>query len=325
MSDGLPGWLVLVGLVTAAGTWLVRRYALSRNLLDHPGERRSHHSPTPRGGGAGIVMALLAAALLMATRTPQHALPLGLAMLGLAIVAVIGGIDDHRPLSPWLRLAFHAIAGILLSFAVVQWGGDPAQALVGFVAAMVLVNVWNFMDGIDGLAASQAALVALFVALTTESSLAGWLSWTLLAACLGFLPFNFPKARVFLGDVGSGALGYVLATLLAFGYRAEPAQAWILLPLSAFLLDAALTLLRRIVRGEQWWTAHVGHLYQRLARSWGGHAKVTLAFAAWTLLGMGLALWLQRQEAAVIICAALAWYLAGASTWKLAANDAHPN
>jgi UDP-N-acetylmuramyl pentapeptide phosphotransferase/UDP-N-acetylglucosamine-1-phosphate transferase len=148
---------------------------------------------------------------------------------------------------------------------------------------MVLVNVWNFMDGIDGLAASQAILVAAGWAWLAWPGPPAWLLLALAAAGLGFLPFNLPRARIFLGDVGSGALGYLLAVGLLWlpaGALAWPWLAW--LPLSAFLVDAALTLASRILRGEQWWAPHLQHAYQRWTIRIDRHATVTFAYALWT-------------------------------------------
>lgn len=317
MPEGLGAWVLLHAVVAAAGTWLARHYALARRLVDQPGERRSHGAATPRGGGVGIVLAMLVAEIALIARAPSHVPALALMMAGLLAVAGAGWVDDHRPLSPWLRLGVHALAGVLLALAVVVSGGGLAQALVAIAAVMVLVNVWNFMDGIDGIACTQAALVAIAYAAMTSDVVVQWLGWALAAACLGFLPFNFPKARIFLGDVGSGGLGYLVAALLVMGFDAAPASAWALLPLSAFLLDAALTLGTRMVRGEQWWTPHVGHLYQRLARSWNGHTWVTVCYAVWTVCAIWL-LWLVRAwEPMAIMGAVLAWYLAGSVIWKL--------
>lgn len=316
LPPGLAGWLALHFALAFAGTWLARRYALGRRLVDEPGERRSHHVATPRGGGIAIVLALLVALAALMARAPQWVPSLGLAVAGLILVAGIGWVDDHRPLSPWLRLIVHALAAALLGLACIVAGGGLAQALAAVALALVLVNVWNFMDGIDGLAASQAALVAAaFGVIASPTGAAWWLGWALVAASLGFLPFNFPRARIFLGDVGSGALGYALAALAGLAFRGDAAQVWILLPLSAFLVDAALTLSARMVRGERWWTPHVQHLYQRLARRWGGHRKVTLVYAAWTLTSIALMWFVHLRDAATIMFAVCAWYLTGVGIW----------
>lgn len=315
MSIGLGGWLALHLLLAIAGTWLARRYALARQLVDQPGERRSHAVATPRGGGIAIVLAAFVALVALMARAPMWVPQLALVSVGLLAIALVGWTDDHRPLSPWLRLGVHAVASTLLAVAVVAGGGGPLQAGFAFALALGLVNVWNFMDGIDGLAASQAMLAAACLALASGSGLAWWLGWAVAAACAGFLPYNFPRARIFLGDVGSGALGYLLAVIIAFGFEAAPRQAWILLPLSPFLLDAALTLGARMVRGERWWTPHVQHLYQRLARGWQGHPRVTVAYAAYLVLAAVLMWWVRLRDPTTIMSAVCGWYLLGAGIW----------
>jgi UDP-N-acetylmuramyl pentapeptide phosphotransferase/UDP-N-acetylglucosamine-1-phosphate transferase len=311
-------WMLIHFAIAAAGTWLARRYALGRDLIDQPGERRSHQVPTPRGGGIAIVLSLLVATLALAWRQPQHVVLLAAFALGLLLVAGIGLVDDHRPRSPLLRLFVQMLAAAVLAVGAAATWGNLGIALAAFFAVMVLTNVWNFMDGINGLAASQAALAAWAL-----GSAAGgpwsWLGLATVAACAGFLPFNFPQARIFLGDVGSGALGFALATLftaaLALAQKASPLAAMLLLlPLSAFLVDAALTLGRRIARREQWWAPHTQHAYQRWAAALGTHTPVTFAYAGWTAASCLLAGWLwpdrAGQGAAVLGClvfATAAW------------------
>src|SRR5690606_9329155 len=288
-------WLALLFVASLAGTVAARRYAIRRDLLDHPGERRSHVVATPRGGGIGIVVAMLGALGLLAWWSPGQALPMALAATGLLLVAGIGWLDYHRPLTPWSRLAVHAVASTLLAMVAHGAGGQWVGALLAFVLCMVLVNIWNFMDGIDGIAGLQAMVVACAFAMLSGDAASHWIALALAVACLGFLPLNLPRARIFLGDVGSGALGYLLAlamVLVATGTgRAASASSWmlLLLPPSAFFLDASLTLLARILRGERWWMPHVGHLYQHSARVAGRHWPVTLAYAAWAAAAGALA------------------------------------
>jgi UDP-N-acetylmuramyl pentapeptide phosphotransferase/UDP-N-acetylglucosamine-1-phosphate transferase len=276
---------------------------------------------TPRGGGIGIVFAVLVAMGLLACRDHGQVVAMALAGTGLLLVAGIGWFDDHRPLTPWSRLAVHAVAAGLLAVVGYRAGGQLAVALSAFALAMVLVNIWNFMDGIDGIASLQALVVAAACALLASDMPSRWLSLALGAACLGFLPMNLPRARVFLGDVGSGALGYILALVMLLvatkGGRATSLSAWMLLlmPASAFLLDAALTLLSRIVRGERWWTPHVGHAYQRWAKVAGSHLPVTFAYAAWAVAGSMLA-WVGRGwPEATIMYVGSTWYLGGGILW----------
>ena len=315
-------WTALVALVglSALGTWLARAYALRRQLVDEPGERRSHSVATPRGGGIAIVAVVLLAAAVAAASGGGDGGPVAHGLLaafagGLAMVALAGLVDDHRPLSPWLRLGVHALAAGW--FAVALWleSAAPAAAIATFVAIVVLVNVWNFMDGIDGIAATQAVLVAAGLALALDGA------WSLLAAALaaatlGFLPYNLPRARIFMGDVGSGAIGFALAALGGvFAAEAGPRGGLLLLvPLSAFLVDAGLTLLRRVLRGERWWTPHVQHAYQGWARR-AGHVPVTAAYAGWTSGGLLLAFAFRNVDLVFILLGCAGWYTGAALIW----------
>ncbi len=313
-------WLALYFSVGLAGTWLARRYAIGRQMIDQPGERRSHATPTPRGGGIAIVVAMLLALAWIAwidtTRTQLYAA----IATGLVLVAGIGWLDDHKPLPALLRLATHVVAAAILAWGVRGAGGDGIAVSCGFLLALVLVNIWNFMDGIDGLAASQAALVALgFVLLAGAQAGMGtalWLALALMAACMGFLPLNFPKARIFLGDVGSGALGFVLAALLALLLIPSSSHLPVLLlPLSAFVIDATLTLGSRMVRRERWWQPHTCHAYQRWARSKGRHDVATWSYAGWTAIAIAVAIAVKGSAPTVIMAVLGVTYLAGAIVW----------
>jgi UDP-N-acetylmuramyl pentapeptide phosphotransferase/UDP-N-acetylglucosamine-1-phosphate transferase len=308
-------WLILYAAIGAMGTVLARRYALQRNLLDHPGDRRSHRVSTPRGGGVAIVSALLIAVIALVARDPAQRVLLAGFGIGLALVAGVGMVDDHRPLSPWLRLAVHALAGLVFAGAIQLAFGDLWLTLLAVVLVLVLTNVWNFMDGINGLATSQALLLGLALALLLGGS---WrlLAAALAAACAGFLPFNFPVARIFLGDVGSGAIGFSIAAMIVV-CAAEDAVAlmWLLLPLSVFLLDAGITLSRRFVNGERWWTPHTRHAYQVWARR-AGHTKVTLAYAGCTAVGVMVTALFGTVSMPLVLWVCVGWYIAGALAWR---------
>ena len=303
-------------LAAFALTALARRYALARHLVDAPGERRSHTVATPRGGGSAIVAVVLPAMIWLGIAGPSFSPVFLLGACGLALVAAIGWIDDHRPLSPWGRLAVHVLAAALLAIGVALSGQPVWWAIIVMALALGLINVWNFMDGINGLAATQMILVAvgcLLLGLVGEGAL---LACIVAAGCAGFLPFNFPVARIFLGDVGSGALGFLAACLIVLVPRSDPAASLLLLlPLSAFLIDAALTLLSRIIRGERWWTPHVQHMYQRCVQAGHAHAVVTGGYAAWTLLSILVAIWMAGAPQPVIIGAFATWYLFGVTIW----------
>lgn len=319
LSPGFWTWLALCFLLAVVGTWWVRRYAVRRALYDHPGARRSHAAPTPRGGGLSIVIAMLVALALLAVTAPEHRLLILATAAGLCLVAGVGWVDDHRPLPVWVRLAAHLCAALLLAATVWRAGHGPWVAVLACIAVPVLVNVWNFMDGIDGLATSQAAIAAGAYALYSGGGASAALAWALAASCCGFLPFNFPKAGIFLGDVGSGALGYLLAALLVWLAipSSQAPESWLLLllPLSAFLIDASLTLARRIVRREPWWTAHVQHAYQQLAFKLAAHWPVTMAYAAWSLLGSGLLFVVPRQGFGINIGLAIGWLVISSRAW----------
>jgi UDP-N-acetylmuramyl pentapeptide phosphotransferase/UDP-N-acetylglucosamine-1-phosphate transferase len=320
LSLGTLIWCALFAAIAAAGTWVARVYALRRRLLDEPGERRSHAMPTPRGGGIAIVIAMLVAIVAMALRQPSEIVLLVCAAFGLLLVAGIGWLDDHRPLSPWSRLAVHVVASGWLMVGFYLSGRSPEVSITVFMLSLALVNIWNFMDGIDGLASTQAILVA---------SAFSWLSWlagtavavhlglAFIAAVFGFLPFNFPRARIFLGDVGSGTLGFMLALLAGCALDGLRPAAWplLLLPLGAFLLDAGLTLTTRMLRGERWWTAHVEHAYQRWARRAGSHARVTAGYAVWTVSGCTAMVWLSGGDGSGIVMSAVLWVVFGCALW----------
>ncbi|MFT3756765.1 MAG: lipopolysaccharide biosynthesis protein [Pseudoxanthomonas sp.] len=314
MIASWTGWLLLHLAVAALATAGARRYALHRQMLDQPGERRSHVVATPRGGGIAIVIALLLGGMWLLHAYPVQRNQLAAFLAGLALVAGIGWWDDHRPLSPWSRLAVQAVAAGLLAGASWMGGGELWQVAVAFLLAMFLVNAWNFMDGINGLATSQALIAATSLALVLPSPWNG-LAAALAAACAGFLPFNFPKARIFLGDVGSGSLGYALAGLLV---TAQPAGlvawAWALLPVSVFAIDAGFTLSWRILKGERWWTPHVEHVYQRVAKRH-GHFKVTLAYAGFSVVAAGLMLNGLTFNAFSTLVLVVGWYVLMALAW----------
>lgn len=308
-------WLwpcIIAGTVSVLATCWAIGYAHRQDLLDHPGERRSHQSSTPRGGGVGIVLAALGGCGWLAL---MDVAVWGWAGAGLTLIAVVGWWDDHRSLPIWPRLAMHVLAGGLLAMAIYAHSGNGVMAALAIVLVPILVNVWNFMDGIDGLAASQAALCALALACVTASSAQG-LSLVVVAACLGFLPFNAPKARIFLGDVGSGALGYLMALLLLASLPARAPMLWplLLLPLTAMLVDAGMTLGWRIWRGERWWQPHVQHLYQRFARRF-GHGRVTAAYAGWTALAIGIMLAALQRAGAVDLGAGMTFVVVSLWLW----------
>lgn len=276
---------VLSFLLTGAATWYARR----RGLVDHPGERHSHTDPTPRGGGAGWVLALfLFLAAEWAVAGPLYIAfgGLGAVLGGMAALALLGWWDDHRDLDARLRAAIQLLvsAALVAAFARHGWvdGWTWGVVLVLFTAWMV--NLYNFMDGSNGMAGTQGVFVFGLLAwlFGRAGDFAGLnLALLLMACCAGFLPWNLGRARVFMGDVGSLALGFAVASLLVYGAGSGAFNVPVALMVSAlFLVDATLTLARRVLRGERWYNAHRQHLYQRLiARGW-SHGRVLVAYQA---------------------------------------------
>lgn len=281
-------------VVAALLTGLSRRYLLSRRVLDIPNDRSSHSVPTPRGGGIGIVVVfLLAIPWLMHKGLMSGSLGSALAGGGI-LIAAVGLLDDRFGLSSRLRLLAHfAAAGWAIwrlgGVAPLYWGlTSPLWIWIGTAVALVglawLVNLYNFMDGIDGLAGVEAVTVGgLGGLLMALSGVAGHAegAWVLAAASCGFLAWNWPPARIFMGDVGSGFLGFVLGVFVLSSAKAQPGFVWPwAILLSVFLVDSTATLIRRMMSGARWYEAHCSHAYQNTARQWRSHSKVTLAIAA---------------------------------------------
>lgn len=279
--------MITTGFVAAAvAVGGVRRYALARSILDLPNPRSSHDAPTPRGGGLGMILpfvGLVALYLAVADHfEPEIVLALG-AIIG---VAMVGWMDDRSGVSVRARLLVHVAAGLAL-LPLVLSGSVPTAAETVIAAAWVFaavsaVNVVNFMDGIDGLIGSQLLLFGIHLAVLGRIGSEALVWGVVLAAtCAGFLVWNWPPARIFMGDAGSGALGLIAVAggmLLVRDHGVSAVAAF--LPLYPLFLDAATTLARRAFRGERIWEAHRSHLYQRLANGGWGHRRVTLLYAA---------------------------------------------
>jgi UDP-N-acetylmuramyl pentapeptide phosphotransferase/UDP-N-acetylglucosamine-1-phosphate transferase len=334
-------WLVIaVGvLVAGAAAWLgtgqVIQLLERRAIFDHPNERSSHDSPTPRGGGLAVVASVI---LVWGAGTLVFGGGAGVTVILLVALplAAISWLDDLRGLPVVARLAAQTaavVAGLAALPGPVFQGLLP-PVLDGALAAFAwlwFVNLFNFMDGIDGISGVEATAVG--AGLGIVALVAGWdpemafYGLTLAAAAIGFLRWNWHPARIFLGDVGSVPLGYLIGWLLL---AAAAAGLWVpalLLPLY-YLADATLTLGRRLISGERVWRAHRSHFYQRAARAIGSHAPVAGAVLV-TDLGLValavLAVVLPGSEAPSLILGAglvalLLWYFA--RTGKGSADDA---
>ena len=284
---------IVAGLAAFAVTWLVYRNAARLALVAIPGERSSHTRPTPTGGGAGIVAGGTIGAIPAIWATPWPAFFVVFLAL---VVAAIGFIDDRRPLPAAIRFGAQVLlsGAMVAAVPMVPLGAsiglslpEPLIVVLLLVAAVYWINIFNFMDGIDGIAASQAAFMLLAA---TALALAGgappespmlWWFIAIGSAALAFLALNWPPARIFMGDAGSTWLGFILAYAAFATIAAGWLSLWQWLILGAiFVADATLTLVRRLVRGEPIFSAHRLHAYQHLSRRWGGHRPVTLLAVA---------------------------------------------
>ena len=307
-------WLTLSFGASLLLTALALAYVRRNKLLDLPGQRRSHTVPTPRGGGVGIVACVLLGLLLMPWWDATSAMPLRL-IGAIALLAAIGWLDDHRPLPAWVRLVVQlvAVAIWLAPLLLIALFPPAAQedrldtsvsetlsiALLLAFVALWSINLHNFMDGIDGLLALQAifVLVVLGAFGLREAPAAHPLQLGMWAAAIaGFVPFNFPRARVFMGDVGSGVIGLLIAVAVVWQTSAlEIAAATGFVAVSAFLTDASCTLLSRMLSGRRWYRAHREHLYQWMTRAGMSHARVVAWYMGWNvLLLLPLLWWMNR-------------------------------
>jgi len=297
--------LLAAALISGLLGVLVNRLLLQHRIIDRPNERSSHNRPTVRGGGIAIVTSVLAAAIWVGWLTDlQHLLAIGLCTVALAVVSFL---DDLKSIPVAIRLTVHFLVAALalgaLGITGITVGFNPGagvqipSAVAGALGCLWIAgytNAFNFMDGINGIAAGQAAITGLGMALLAALGHGDYnvtpvlISLALAGAALGFLPYNFPTARMFMGDVGSAPLGFLLGVLVI--WLAQSAGTWLLIPLALlhanFVLDTAITVVRRVARGEKWHQAHREHFYQRLLRSGKSHAFVT----GWELALQGLTL-----------------------------------
>lgn len=287
----LFGVLVFIFLSSLVGTWGLKRYALAKQIMDIPNARSSHSSPTPRGGGlAFVIVFLFSVATLTLTQVLEH--PINqLALISLAMVALLGFYDDKKTLSPLVRCIVQLISACLMLYA---FNPLPSinlyifQMQTGIIlnSLMILYTVWllnlfNFMDGINGIASVEALTVCIGMVLIFCLGGCYQLAFipAILCACvLGFIPWNFPKAQIFMGDAGSSFLGFALALLSLEALTISADMFWsCLVMLGVFIVDASVTLFRRALRGEKIYMAHCSHAYQNAAKLYGSHITVTLA------------------------------------------------
>jgi len=316
-SSALQPAFALVPAAAALTCASVILFLLKRGgPLDHPNERSLHEQPVPRVGGLGIMAGVLVAFALV------RAEPI-IAVIAAALAAV-SYLDDRAHLPIAVRFGAHALAAAALVVTTAP-GLHPAWQAALAAATMWMTNLYNFMDGSDGLAGGMALFG--FGAYALGAWLAGdgvfvVVAASIAAAAAAFLVFNFPPARAFMGDAGSIPLGFLAAALGVLGWRAGHWPVWFpVLAFSPFIVDASLTLARRLLRGDRVWRAHRLHYYQRLVQLGWGHRNTALAEYALMAACGALALWALGQPAAVqwaAVGAAIVAYLVLAALVDLA-------
>lgn len=291
----------LVPLSAWVVCWLTLSFLMQRATrlpMDHPNARSLHLTPIPRVGGIGIIVAVSIASMLIPW--PE----LWPFMLGALVLAVISLLDDYKNLPVRWRLLVHVVVAIT---CVLMFPRISGVGLLGASLAIVwMTNLYNFMDGADGLAGGMAVIG--FGALAVAAGWAGAPDLALFcasiaAAALAFLRFNFPPATLFMGDAGSIPLGFLAAAIGVYGMSQGywPASFPVII-FSPFIMDASVTLLKRAVRGEKIWRAHHEHYYQRLVRMGWSHKKMTLAAYALMLLSGAVGLLLiQKPDFAALL------------------------
>lgn len=290
-----------MGISWAVTRW-VRRHAGKLGLIQLPNARSSHSSPTPQGGGLGVVAGCTAVCLWIGGGAFAKGF-FGLAFL----LAMMGLRDDIRPLPIASRLAAQLLACGVLLIAVDPGAPDFLPIWLWYGALLVFglwwINLFNFMDGIDGIAGSQAVFMLIAAAALSgpyaPSHPEWWWMPVMAAAALGFLLHNWPPAKIFMGDAGSTYLAFLIFGMALLSLRAGwmHETAWLILG-AVFITDATLTLARRMMAKERWFEAHRRHAYQHLARRWGSHRRVTLAVLAVNVLWLAPLAWASLETIA---------------------------
>lgn len=324
----LVAFIVLVA-IAYFGVDITRNWLLKRRVIDLPNERSSHTVPTPRGGGLVIVVSTLIVALVSMVLAKNWQQGIVFVLVGSG-VAWIGWQDDVKSLSPKIRFLFQAIAAMLTVVGLgyfdaitIPLFGELKMGIVGIPITILwiigLINAYNFMDGIDGISGSVALTAALgwmlFLGVTGNfSSPVFWIALAIAATNLGFLGHNWPPARIFIGDVASTFLGFCFAVLpLLTIKQIEDSFLLGVIVMWAYILDTAITFLRRLIKGEHVFSAHRTHIYQRLVISGYQVSSITSLYLLFTSLGVILAYaWIQKlafAPAAIIIGLPVLWIL----------------
>jgi UDP-N-acetylmuramyl pentapeptide phosphotransferase/UDP-N-acetylglucosamine-1-phosphate transferase len=300
---------VLVFLVSGGVTYITAPLVLlglrRRSVLDIPNHRSSHSVPTPRGGGLACLAGATCAWGLAEVVSHQSALPLALSV---ALLAAIGLADDWQGIAAERRLACQVIVGALLGLTV----GGGLWVVVGMIVVPASVNVVNFMDGINAITSVTMicwGLTAMLVGRTDRSYPLTVLGGLTSGAALGFLPWNAPVAKLFLGDVGSYLFGGLVAAGIMYAWASAAHVILLLAPLSLYLADTGVVLLKRLARGDSLLVAHREHVYQRLVSDH-GMSHISVAILVVGLVSSITVAWSELQTPAALLwtAASLAVY-----------------
>ena len=297
-------YLLITFIATCLAIFLLLKTRLVNIALDQPNQRSLHSNVIPRTGGLAIMVSVLAVWALMAQAWIWLALPLFLVVVSL--------IDDMRELSVRWRLLAQ-----LLACSIFVWFTVPDFAwwsMILVVLAMTwMVNLYNFMDGSDGLAGGMALFG--FGAYGVAAFLSNDMNFALMSGCivmaaLAFLLFNFHPARIFMGDAGSVPLGFLAGSTGLYGWQHDLWPIWFsLMVFSPFIVDATATLLKRLLHGEKIWQAHRSHYYQRLVQLGWGHRKTAIAEYALMFAAGGSAVLLLHQSMLMVLFTLMLWVL----------------
>ena len=306
-------------LLTSLLIWLALKSGLAYRFLDSPNHRSLHSRPTPHIGGEAIAFAV---AIIMVS---SLVIPWPVALtaqakyllLGAAVLALTGALDDRFKLPVVPRLLAHTLAALIALWCLKLPLAWPLLALLG-VTIIWATNLYNFMDGADGIAGTTAMLGFGAFYFVAPTSIWGYLSVIIAAASLGFLSFNWSPAKTFMGDAGSTSLGYLAAAIGIAGVAQSLWPIWfVLLVFFSFLFDSAYTLLRRLINREKFWQAHRSHLYQRLVQTGWSHGRLCF----WMAVVQGICcscaivtnVYSPRLGWAALLCA-FAWHI-GITVW----------
>ena len=279
---------VVVALFAAILSYFscLRAMSIARRsgMIAKPGARQSHKLATPTGGGLGIIFSIIMTPVFIQLFVPlpgfwwQYVLP------GIVLLGIIGWRDDKLPVSSLVRLLVQLVVSLwLLGFFPFQFLLSELVVFTGTIVAVIwMMNLYNFMDGSNGMAGFQGVFAGLIFAVlfhTEDQQAMALISLVVASACAGFLPLNFPRASVFMGDVASVPLGFVFASLAVYGIKTGVLGLPVaILIMSVFFIDATLTLLARAIHGERWYTAHAQHVYQKLIAQGWSHRRVLVVY-----------------------------------------------